>query len=206
MTGPVTDWPALAFGERLAQPDRRSCGATVLVVARMLVDPAYAELVATGRHPVTGYALPGDVAGRFRHEVLGMHHRVTGAVDAAGHLQLPWPRSLGTPPWAVARQLAATDGETLPRVHHSVRSARSRRGEVFDEILAATSRSRPVPFYVGDRWAPRHVVLGLGEVEGRLRCYEPAAGCPVDVERDSFVRNRLDLAGWDRPWLVVLPV
>ena len=84
----------------LRQPDQRSCGAACLVVARMLLDPAYADLAARA----------------FRPEVLGMHGRVTGPVDARGALQVPWPRALGTPPWAVARQLSLDDraGATTP--------------------------------------------------------------------------------------------
>ena len=198
-------FPAEAFAERLAQPDQRSCGATVLVVARMLVDPGYAELISTGRHPHTGYALPGTVASRFRYEVLGMHERVTGLVDVAGHLQLPWPRALGTPPWAVAHQLSATRCPGRPPVAHHTRPAWTDGDDLFDRIAVATAARRPVAVYVGNLWSPRHVVLFLGEVEGRLRCYEPAAGRLVDVDRQAFAGRRLGLAGWDRPWFVVLP-
>ncbi len=199
MTGP-------ALLEGLAQPDQRSCGASVLVAARMLLDPAYAELVETGRHPVTGFGLAGESAiGRFHHEVLRMHERVTGPVDLAGRLQLPWPRALGTPPWALARQLSATGSRAVPAAPYSVRLARRAGGEVFDRLVAVTGRHRAVPVYVGDRWLPRHVVLVLGPVAGRLRCYDPARGVLVDVERRAFSDGRLDLAGWDRPWFVVLP-
>jgi hypothetical protein len=199
------DWPALAFRERLAQPDQRSCGATVLVVARMLLDPEYAELVATGRHPVTGFGLPGDAAGRFRYEVLAMHDRVTGLVDARGHLQLPWPRSLGTPPWAVAHQMSATGTSAVPPAPYTARPAWSDGAAVFDRLVDVTGRRRPVPVYVGSRWVPRHVVLAVGRVAGRLRCYEPAAGVLIDVERDAFAEGTLGLAGWDRAWCVVTP-
>lgn len=226
MTGPDA-----VFTELLVQPDRRSCGASVLVVARMLLDRGYAELLATGRHPATGLALPGapgapgstgtpgtpgTLADRFRREVLGMHRRVTGPVDVRGRLQLPWPRALGTPPWAAARQLSATG---RPRVGHAVvvAAARGARGAVFDRIVAAVGRGRPVPVYVGNRWAPRHVVLFLGSAgtagaagtagtADRLRCYDPARGLVVEVEREAFVRGRLGLAGWDRPWFAVLPL
>lgn len=202
----MTD-PALLVG--LAQPDQRSCGTTALVAARMLLDPAYAELVATGRHPVTGFSLPGvgpdNRAGRFRHEVLAMHARVTGPVDLAGRLQLPWPRALGTPPWAVARQLSATGSPAAPATPYSARLVRWGGGDVFDRLVAVTGRQRPVPLYVGDRWLPRHVVLVLGPVADRLRCYDPAGGVLVDVERRVFTDGRLGLAGWDLPWFLVLP-
>lgn len=207
------DWPGKAFRERLRQPDQRSCGATVLVVARMLLDHAYGEFVATGTPPTSGptsgpdsgYALPGSVAGRFRYEVLAMHHRVTGPVDASGNVQLPWPRALGTPPWAVARQLSATGSALHPRVQHTIQPAWSDRGGAFDRIAAATEMRRPVPLYVGNRWIPRHVVLALGQVDGRLRCYEPSQGRLVDVDRAAFTTSRLGLAGWDRLWFAILP-
>jgi hypothetical protein len=64
---------------RLRQPDRLSCGASALVVARMLADEVYAERV-----------LP-----RFADEVLATHREVVGW----------WPRHLGTPPWSLLRHL-----------------------------------------------------------------------------------------------------
>jgi hypothetical protein len=210
-SGPV---PGPVLGARLVQPDHRSCGAAVLVVARALLDQGYAELLVSGRHPGTGLALPGSLADRFRHEALAMHARVTGPVDAAGRLQVPWPRALGTPPWAVARQLSATGGSAaaggggLPRVRHRVVPAWPDRGALVDRIVAATAEGRPVPVYVGNRWAPRHVVLFLGGSAGRgdgLRCYDPARGWVIDVDRRAFVRGRLGLGRWDQPWFAVLP-
>ncbi len=155
----------------------------MLVVARVLLDRGYAELLVSGRHPGTGLALPGSLADRFRHEALAMHARVTGPVDAAGRLQVPWPRALGTPPWAVARQLSATGASTaggcaaggLPRVDHRVVPAWPDRGALLDRIVAATAEGRPVPVYVGNRWAPRHVVLFLGGVGGTAALLRPGA-------------------------------
>ena len=222
-SGPV---PGSVLGARLVQPDQRSCGAAVLVVARALLDRGYAELLVSGRHRGTGLALPGSLGDRFRHEALAMHARVTGPVDAAGRLQVPWPRALGTPPWAVARQLSATGGSAgsggaagsategavggggLPRVRHRVVPAWPDRGALLDRIVAATAEGRPVPVYVGNRWAPRHVVLFLGGSAVRgdgLRCYDPARGWVVDVDRRAFVRRRLGLGRWVQPWFAVLP-
>jgi hypothetical protein len=198
--------PGSLLGARLVQPDERSCGAAVLVVARALLDRGYAELLVSGRHPGTGFVLPGSLADRFRHETLAMHARVTGLVDAAGRLQVPWPRALGTPPWAVARQLSAPG--SLPRVDHRVVPAWPDRGALLNRILAATAEGRPVPVYVGNRWAPRHVVLFLGGSAGRgdgLRCYDPARGWVVDLDRRAFVGGPLGFGRWDRPWFAVLP-
>ena len=59
--GPV---PGSVLGARLVQPDHRSCGAAVLVVARALLDRGYAELLVSGRHPGSGLVLPGSMSRR----------------------------------------------------------------------------------------------------------------------------------------------
>lgn len=179
-------WSAEVFGRRLRQPDRRSCGATVLVVAQLLTDPSYAAFVAT----------PDS----FRAEVLAMHRRVTSPADVRGRLQIPWPRALGTPPWAVAHQLEGTTG-----IEHDIRLLLDERESAYDDLVAATRQRHPVPLYVGNRWLPRHVVLVLGEVGHALRVYEPASGRLVDARRADFLTGTLELAGWDTAWFSVLP-
>ncbi len=174
------------LARRLVQPDQRSCGAAVLVVARLLERPSYAGFVAS----------PDD----FRSEVLAMHRRVTGPVDVRGRLQLPWPRDIGTPPWAVARQLSGTTG-----VEHGVHLTLFDRGDAFGRIARATTQGHPVPVYVGSRWLPRHVVLAVEATPGRLRFYEPAGGREVDVSRQDFEGGALGLGGWDHPWFMILP-
>lgn len=183
---PRPDWAAEVFGRQLRQPDQRSCGATVLVVAHLLADPGYGRFVVTPEG--------------FRSEVLAMHRRVTSLADVRGRLQLPWPRALGTPPWAVARQLEGSTG-----VEHDVRLLLGERESAYDEIVGATATRQPVPLYVGTRWLPRHVVLVLGEVERALRVYEPSRGHLVDVPRAAFLAGTFELAGWDAPWFSVLP-
>jgi hypothetical protein len=172
----------------LRQPDQRSCGAAVLVVHELLRSPGYA-------------AAAGDATG-FRREVLAMHRRVTSPADVTGRLQVPWPRALGTPPWAVARQLAGTTGEA-----HAVRRAGRDRSASFDRLIAHLLSGRPVPVYVGNAWLPRHVVLAVEPVAtDALRAYEPASGALATITREGFVAARTAVAGWDRPWFVVEPV
>lgn len=178
------NWPERVFRERLVQPDRVSCGATCLVVARMIEDHSYGEYI--GSAP--------SVPERFREEVLAMHRRVTAPVDH-GRIQLPWPRALGTPPWAVARQLGDRD----------VRWIRTSPASGYDAVVAATRDRKPVPVYIGSARLPRHVVLALGEERGRLRFFEPASGHLRDVGREEFHRSRIGLAGWDHAWWAVLP-
>jgi hypothetical protein len=98
----------------------------------------------------------------------------------------------------VERQVVGTTG-----VPHRVRPTRwSDAAPAYAELVGL---SRPVALFVGSSWLPRHVVLVLeGTVDG-LRVYEPAAGEVVHVARERFVDHRLALAGWDVPWVPVLP-
>jgi hypothetical protein len=162
-----------------AQPDPRSCGPASLVVARALLDDAYAVSMAAPE--------------AFRDEVLALHRRVTGWRDARGRIQPPWPRALGTPPWAAARELAALTG--TPYV---VRFAD------FDRVAAATAAG-PVAVYVGSRWLPRHVVLARDVADGALRVYQPGVGRMVRLDRDAFDGDRAGVTGWPRVWFSVLP-
>ncbi len=168
----------------LAQPDQRSCGPSSLVAAHILLDPAYAAT----QNP---HAFAGSV--------LDLHRQLTGA-SAFGRAQLPWPRALGTPPWAVARAMGEFSGvrydTTLVPFHH--------RGRLFDRLAAAVA-DRPAPFYVGDR-IPRHVVLAVAPTDGGVLVYNPAHGTLVEMTRADFEAGRLTTFGrWTRPWFVVLP-
>lgn len=169
---------------RLRQPDRRSCGAASLVMARRLVHPRYAGLVT-------------DQA-TFAHEVTTLHRRLTSLSDTVGGWQVPWPRAIGTPPWAVARELRLLTG-----VSYAVRPVRLRR-RVWRH-LEAVAPGRPAAVFVGDRFLPRHVVLVTGVDDAGATTYEPASGRTLAVGRDRWERGVLGLAGWDRPWLVVSP-
>lgn len=160
----------------LVQPDRRSCGAACLVVAWGLAEPAHGR----GLHDPE----------RWRTEVLRTHDEVTGLRDG-GRLGLPWPRALGTPPWAVARRLGVTTG----------RRWRTARPDLA-AVTAAVRDGHPVPLFVGSRLLPRHVLLAveIAEVDGPdgLRVYDPARGT---------VRPLADAlrTGWPRFWCAVLP-
>ena len=167
---------------RFRQPDRRSCGAAVLVMARMLAEPDYARWVRRADDP----------AARFSDEVLRTHRRTNRVVDARTRPQLPWPRALGTQPWALERELPGRQRVRLV----------SDRSRSWDRVVRA---DRPVPVYVGSRLLPRHVVLVTGrDSEDRVRVYEPGSGATVRVDREAFLTGTLDLAGWNRPWFLVL--
>jgi hypothetical protein len=187
-----------AFRKRMEQPDPTSCGPASIVVAQMMSDPAYAEFMMTGTNPDTGRAQPGTLAERFTGDTLAMHTKVTGLVDAKGRAQLPWPKSLGTPPWAIASQMSAVTGTTYCA---KALNPFNRRGGI-SKIRRATDDGHAVPLYVGNTRLPRHVVLVL---DSDLHVYEPAIGRRVQITEDDFAGSRLDLGGWKRPWIVVVP-
>src|SRR5687768_18453856 len=98
----MSEWMDRAWRQQLKQPDPRSCGPATLVVARMINDPAYAELMVTGSHPSAAQTIDGEtLQERFTTETLSLHKRLTGRTDVSGRTQLPWPQKFGTPPWAI---------------------------------------------------------------------------------------------------------
>jgi hypothetical protein len=166
----------------LTQPDQRTCGPSSLVAAHMLLDPAY--------RPAS-----------FGADVLALHRQLT-ATTAFGHVQLPWPRALGTPPWAAARAMSSYAG-----VLHRTRVVRfgDRSGD-FAALLAAVDAGHPAPVYVGSPWLPRHVVLAVAPRASGLQVYNPAHGTLVDVDRAAFEAGGLTTLGsWTVPWFVVVP-
>jgi len=177
----------LVLGREFQQPDRRSCGAAVAVIAEALGNDRYARRLLAGG------------AEEFGSEVLAMHRRITGPIDVSGKVQAPWLRAIGTPPWALARQLARGSRG------HRVVTARPRPGGAWAAMEADLARGAVVPAYVGDRWAPRHVVLALEQREAAVRVYEPSSGRVVQVDRAEWIEGRLRLAGWRQPWFVLSP-
>jgi len=169
----------------LAQPDQRSCGPSSLVAAHILLDPAYAAT----QNPHA-----------FASSVLALHRSLTSP-SFGGRAQLPWPRALGTPPWAVARAMTAYAG-----VPYRTRIVRwGNRRDDFEALLAAVTAGHPCPLYVGDR-IPRHVVLAVSPTPQAVQVYNPAHGTFVALEQADFEAGALTTFGrWVRPWFVVAP-
>ena len=180
------EWADRLLAAHPRQPDQRSCGASVLVMERALRDEDYARWLV-------------EDADRFREESLGTHGRTTGPVTAAGSLQIPWPRALGTPPWAVVNALGAATGRTW------VAKLALSRAPALEALVVAVAAGTPSPLYVGSRWLPRHVVLAIEVDETSLRCYEPHSGRVLSVTRAAFLDASFRLAGWNKPWCVVVP-
>jgi hypothetical protein len=166
----------------LTQPDQRSCGPSSLVAAHMVIDPAY--------RPAS-----------FSTEVLTLHRSLT-APSFAGQAQLPWPRALGTPPWAVARAMQSFSGVAYRTEHVRFGS----RSSAFSSIVSAVSAGRPCPLYVGSTWLPRHVVLAVAPAADGVQVYNPGRGSIDNLSRSSFLAGELTIFGsWTHPWFAVLP-
>jgi len=170
----------------LTQPDQRSCGPSSLVAAHMLLDPAYAAT----QNPKA-----------FAGSVLALHRQLT-APSFGGRAQLPWPRALGTPPWAVAHAMSSYAG--TPYRTRVVRWGK--RAKDFDALHAAVTAGRPCPMYVGDGWLPRHVVLAVAPTASGVQVYNPARGTVGEVTREAFEAGDLrSIGSWRRPWFAVVP-
>ena len=123
----ITETGRLVLGRQFQQPDQRSCGAAVAVMAEALRNDTYARRLLAG----------GDE--EFAREARAMHRRITGPVDAAGAIQAPWLRVIGTPPWALARQLgrSSTRGRVV--------IARLRPGRAWAAMSTSLAQRRPGP-------------------------------------------------------------
>lgn len=177
-------WPEPPSGTRpipalpvgLRQPDPTSCGSSVLVAMEIL---------------------RGHTPADFAAAALVMRRRTNGLFDVRGQLQLPWPASLGTRPAALIRQLGGGWR------NHVVDPWRPR--EAYDAIRGWVRSGQPIPLYIGEGSWMQHIVLVVAATSDHLEIYDPACGQVVRRTRAAFVAADLDVAGWDQPWLVVLP-
>jgi hypothetical protein len=192
-----------------AQQTNTTCGSATLTIARMLVNPAFAEWI---RHGSRKDARDGDVpdagteAQRFAAYEQVVASRTNAILGAGRRLQLPWPRALGTPPWGARHELEY--GAADPEADYDVAwfRHRGRRGleRTYAALRARVRDGRPALLYVGNAWLPRHVVLVMPPTGGQeLDVYEPSSGRVIDLPRQAFVERRLAVGGWDVPWAVV---
>jgi hypothetical protein len=184
-----------------AQQSGTTCGSACLTVTRMLADDAYAAQVLRG--DATGPPTPAE---RFAAAERQMARATNAPWSPSGRLQLPWPRSLGTPPWGARAALESLTG--VGRGGYAVLWVRwlgpGPRSAAYDDLRTRVTRERPALLYVGSPWLPRHVVLVLpGTGRAPLMAYEPAEGRFRELEEDAFAGARLGLGGWHVPWALV---
>jgi hypothetical protein len=180
----VPDPLAFVAHTPLRQPSRTSCGSSLIVMLRMLRDTAYAAEMLGSSDPVA--AFDAAAAATLR--------RTNAALDRFGRLQLPWPRSLGTRPAALIRDVG---GGLVNRVVDPEHPDRA-----YDAIVRA---GEPLVLFIGEGSWMQHIVLVTRATPEQLTIYDPACGQEVVRTRAAFESATLDVAGWPQPWLVLLP-
>lgn len=170
-------WPADLDPAALRQPDALSCGASSVAAAHALI---------AGWRPTDAPA-----------QIAALHRELTSTRSARDRFQTPWPRALGTPPWAVANALNALTDRRIATVN--VRP----RPQVGFEVLAEQVALRPTAAYIGSRWLPRHVVLAVRRIGDAIEVFDPAAGALVRVEEERWSTHAVGVAGWSHFWFVV---
>ncbi len=203
LVGPATFVDDDGAPLRLRQLSPTTCGPTCAILTRVLLDPAYALWLTSGEHlqpERSGDGLPFEQ--RFRSQQHAVHEALTR--KALG--PVPWPRALGSPPWALAAFLNRFPN--LTGAHYgwvpvdSSDPVHLRR--CLDAVLRGVTAGVPVPVYVG-RHVDRHVVLAISARNEAVVVYDPAAGAVVDVPLADWETGRVGIAGWDHLESVVVP-
>jgi hypothetical protein len=197
-----------------------TCGATVLTVARALVDPAFDRWLSGGdpdlgidsateieadidAYPVRGPSAPQARLAAYETTV---HRRTTSVRGSGGRLQLPWPRALGTPPWGAKAELETTG--SAPGSRYRVRllrlAGRRRLRRTHARLSRVVALGAPAVLYVGSRGMPRHVALVVPGDDG-LAVYDPGLGTVRPLRAEELARVGLDVGGWSVPWFVIEP-
>jgi hypothetical protein len=129
-----------------------SCGAAVVVAARMMADPAYAHHVAVSPPAVFGAA----------------QARVQRAANVF------WPRGYGMTPWGVAATMNVHSGMYGARYRaEPVDPADPPRvAEALGAVAADVTAGWPVPLLAG-AGEPGHWMLAVAAHDGTLTCYDP---------------------------------
>lgn len=195
-----------SLGPRQQSPT--TCGPACAAIARMLVDAPFGRWILHGEgQPVPG-AEGSTVDERFASWERTVQTRTNGWVGPGRWVTLPWPRSLGTPPWGLRGELengatrAGTRYRLVPVRGHFEESLRARYRRLTDLVVDG----EPAALYVGNHLLPRHIGLVLpGAHEGELAVYEPGSGRVLPLVEDDFATRRLDVGGWSVPWVLVQP-
>ena len=182
------------------QPDSTTCGPSVLVMAALLESPAL-------RARVEGDGALDAQRARFAAAVRDLHRRLARP-RLRGRLQAPWPRALGTSPWAVAHELA----HQRDRRHRTLPVRVGDRAAAWAVAYESVAARTPVALLVGNRLRPAHWVLITATSGPELTVYDPSAralaavgsGGTVRLTREQFVGGTCQLSGWATPWALVL--
>lgn len=214
-TGPVT-WGSV----RAVQVDQTTCGAAVMSMMAMMTDPFVALWVATGG-TAADYLPPEALAVTVRNRPANTVDERWRALQRTFHEAttrtavgpLPWPRSLGTPPWRVDNVTRCAGLRFRGVVVDDANTAQI--GALATHAAAALADGIPVPLYSGgdssmglEGVVPRHVVLLTGHGDGSFRIYEPSSGAVHALAAADLGpphRRLAALGNWSRVCWAVLP-
>jgi hypothetical protein len=167
-------------GNSISQYDDTTCGSTVIVAARALLDPIYARYLTTGDRAGT----TAESAAGFQHRLEVEEQRVHDESD------LLWPQRAGTAPWGISTLLNREPAGL--GAHYRwvavVRGMPALRDSVIRQALAAVDQGYPVPILLGDL-IPRHYVLMLRHDAWGATFYEPTVGEVVEVSAGDLARG-----------------
>ena len=185
-----------------------TCGSACLTVARMLVNPTFAHWITTGEGPRADAPPGATEQERFAAYEKVVMRRTNRLLAAGGRLNLPWPRSLGTPPWGARKELefGASRRGTQYQLRLLRPLGRSGLRAAHGRLVDVVGDGEPALLYIGNGVLPRHVTLVLpGDGDRLLDVYDPATGRVTLLDEDRFAARRLGIAGWDVPWITVQP-
>jgi len=218
------------------QTDATTCGSAVLTMLAAAGDPLLALWLVTGRSAVDG--MPGEVravatADRAEPDPAARFGAVQREVKRRSNRSavgpLPWPTSLGTPPWGAART-ARFPGAAFRSVMIDDTDTRALRS-LLRRIERSLAAGVGVPLFTGGDLGgglaasfPRHVVLLTPDVgpsgtdpsganpsgsdAGRYTVYEPSSGALHGVTRAELLAPdgaRAALGGWSHASWAILP-
>jgi len=179
----------------------------------MLVSAEFGQWIVNGIDPKGGQRDFRSEPERFAEHEREVMNRTNGIRAAGGKLNIPWPRSLGTPPWGAEKELEY--GAARPGAAYAMRLVRLGSSDalraVHRDLVGLVRDGLPALLYIGNVWVPRHVTLvlpggsGGGGVDGGLDVYDPATGSVTELAADRFASRTLDIAGWNVPWITVQP-
>jgi len=185
-----------------------TCGSACLTVARMLVNPEFARWITLGEGPRADAPPGATEQERFAAYERVVMRRTNRLVAGGGRPNVPWPRSLGTPPWGALKELEF--GASRRGTQYQLRVLRPRRRSglraAHARLVEVVADGEPALLYLGSATLPRHVTLVLpGDGDRVLDVYDPATGRVTLLDEDRFAARALGIAGWDVPWFTVQP-
>ena len=212
--------PVSLAGAPAEQADDTMCGAAAMAIMLMMGDPFVGIWLASGR--TFSPHVPPEVERIPRRAWLMTPAERWEALQRSIHVEsvrrgflllVPWPKSLGTPPWRV-------DNHTRffgLKFHGGIvdDTDESELDAMITHARAALADGIPVPIYASgdsarglDTVVPRHVVLLTHAIDGGFLAYEPSSGAQHFVSDRQLAQGGKGLralGNWSHVSWMILP-